>query len=197
MLRILAFYANHKLDCTESTINLLTRDVLSKMNQLPIPDEALATAHTSLVSSSPNSDLSRILEIKRWCLLRFPGSNPEVCEDRIVSIGPLAMRLVITPDHIMLPSILYYEADWYSPKNKDVVQSIRSYYREMIKMFSGDHALYVKENIADNHFEAHFSLHDFEQYLMTRYGAINTKLFAFGDGKYPKYYIDTFDDIGS
>ena len=198
MQRTLDFYANHKLDITETTINLLTRNVLSKMNELPIPDEVLVTMYKSLFSSCPNRDLSNIFKIKKWCNLSFSDNDPlisEAIKKDIVLIGPLAMRLVINPVRIILPSILYQEADWYSPQNKDIVQIIRLYYREIIKMFSGDHALYVKESIVDNHFETHFSLHDFEQYLMTRYGAIKTTLLVFNKGKYPKYYIDTFDDI--
>ena len=198
MQRILEFYANHKLDITEGAIDLLTRNILSKMNKMPIPDEVLEALHNSLVSSHPNDDLSTIFNIKKWGIYSFKDITPLISEatrNRIVSFGPLGMRLVISQGCIILPSILYEEEGWYSPQNKDVVQIIRSYYRDVIKTFSGDHALYVHQSIADNHLGTDISLHDFEQYLMTRYGAVNTKLFAFSKGKYPKYYIDTFEDI--
>ena len=111
------------------------------------------------------------------------------------------MHIVFTLHHIILPPIIYERIDWYSSMNKEKVQAIRSHFFSIINHFGGDHALYVDERIIgkfdfplDN--SEGSALKTFEQSLIARYG-ISNKSIDYAHGKYPKYYIDTFEDIKS
>jgi hypothetical protein len=146
--------------------------------------------------------LSKFANIENWYPVSFLGV-PGICKIpkiHIVSIGPMGMRLVITPDHIILPSTILGPADWYSPENKEKVMAWRNYYYAIIKLFYGDHALYVEERTADNHYRIVHkpkgaSLGIFEDYLVSRYGTPEKSMFDYPQGKFPKYYIDIFSDI--
>jgi hypothetical protein len=110
------------------------------------------------------------------------------------------MRIVFTPEHIILPSTIYERIDWYSPRNKEQVQAWRSYYYLVINHFGGDHALYVDERIVNKYYTSHHqpatvTLAAFEQTLISHYGSTKKTLFDYPHGKFPKYYIDTFADI--
>jgi hypothetical protein len=110
--------------------------------------------------------------------------------------------MVFTPHHIILPSIIYRRIDWYSPANKEQVKIIRSYYKTVIRHFGGDHALYVDERIRKKYgfpspANGKPALNTFEQTLITKYGISKKSLFDYTHGKYPKYYIDTFNDIAT
>jgi hypothetical protein len=110
------------------------------------------------------------------------------------------MRIVFTPGHIILPSIIYECVDWYSPHNKEQVQSWRSFYYSIITHFGGDHALYVDEQTINKHYNTHHkpastTLAAFEQTLISQYSTSNKSLFDYTHGEYPEYYIDTFTDI--
>jgi hypothetical protein len=112
------------------------------------------------------------------------------------------MRIVFTPGHIILPSTIYERVEWYSPNNKEQVQSWRSFFHSIITHFGGDHALYVDEQIINKHFDiyhkpASTALAAFEQTLVSQYGTSTITLFDYPHGKYPKYYIDNFTDIKS
>ena len=112
----------------------------------------------------------------------------------------MGMRIVFTPAYIILPSTICERVEWYSPHNKEQVQSWCLYYYSIITHFGGDHALYVDERIINKHYDIHHvpartALAAFEQTLQTQYGISKKSLFNYPHGKYPKYYIDTFTDI--
>jgi hypothetical protein len=112
------------------------------------------------------------------------------------------MRIVFTPGHIILPSTIYERVEWYSPRNKEQVQSWRSFFYSIITHFGGDHALYIDEQIINKHYDiyhkpASTALAAFEQTLISQYGTSTKTLFDYPHSEYPKYYIDTFMDSKS
>jgi hypothetical protein len=156
----------------------------------------------SLLLQFPDGDISAFTKIAEWCPISFPAFSDERKhpEKNIVSLGPLGMRIVFTPSHIILPSTIYERVDWYSPNNKEQVQSWRSFFFSIITHFGGDHALYVDEQIINKHYNiyhkpANTALAAFEQTLISHYGTSNKTLFNYPHGEYPEYYIDTFSDI--
>jgi hypothetical protein len=198
-LPTLEFYANHKINFEDNDIHSIEYYAITELRKIPIPEENLLAVYDSVMKRFRGRDLSKIFELDNWSPVKFrpmPGVRtfPKV---NVVTFGPMAMHLFITPHYIKLPGILYEYADWYSPDNKELVQIIRSYYHTIITHFGGDHALYVDERKADKYYtEEHAiggsALLSFEQTLKTKYGPIKKPLFSFPPGKYPKYYIDTF-----
>ena len=202
MLPILNFFGNHSLDLQEENIDELKYYVILELRKLPIPELVLQIEYSSLCKQFPGDDLSTFLNIKNWNPISFPfiPSIGKIINRNIVSIGPMGMRIVFAPHHIILPEIIYERIDWYSPMNKENIQAIRFFYYTIVNHFGGDHALYVDERIrAKFDFSFPYSngsgLSVFEQSLISRYGISNKSLFDYAHGKYPKYYIDTFSDI--
>ena len=112
----------------------------------------------------------------------------------------MGMRIVFTPEHIILPCTIYERVEWYSPRNKEQVQTWRLFFHSIITHFGGDHALYVDERIINKHYNANYTpastaLAAFEQSLISQYNTSKKTMFDYPHGKYPKYYIDTFTDI--
>jgi hypothetical protein len=125
---------------------------------------------------------------------------PPIKKTHITAIGTMGIRLVIRPQYIDLPALIYERVDWYSPQNKEKVQTIRRYYQAITSLFGGDHAVYADERITNKYFQFPniydtTALGRFEQTLITRYGTTKKTLFDYAHGKYPKYYIDHFTDI--
>jgi hypothetical protein len=199
-LPTLNFYANHTLDFVNTDIDQLKYQTIFELRKIPIPDEVLQIAHISLLSQFPDGDLSKFESIENWCPLEYPyiPSIQKVVKIHIVAIGQMGMRIVFTPQHIILPSIIYERIAWYSPSNKEKVQAIRSYYCTIINHFGGDHALYVDTRIHNKYpfppsSSGSLTLSAFEQALIERYGTTKKTLFDYPHGKYPKYYIDKFE----
>jgi len=202
VLPTLNFYANHALDFETTDYTALKNYAISELRKLPIPDDILLMEHNSLLLQFPSGDISPFTKIADWSPVSFPGTliDRKILERNIVSIGPLGMRIVFTPEYIILPSTIHERVEWYSPHNKEQVQSWRTFYYSIITHFGGDHALYVDEKITNKHYDTHHqpantALAAFEQTLISQYGSSKKTMFDYSHGKYPKYYIDTFMDI--
>jgi hypothetical protein len=202
MLPVLNFYGNHTLDFETSDHARLEYYAISELRKLPIPDEILLTERESVLSQFSGIDISAVTKIADWCPISFPGFNDEhkILKKNVVSIGPMGMRIVFTPEHIILPSSICERVEWYSPNNKEKVQVWRSFYHLIITHFGGDHALYVDDRIINKYYDIHHkpsntALAAFEQTLISQYGPSKKSLFDYVHGKYPKYYIDNFSDI--
>jgi hypothetical protein len=118
-----------------------------------------------------------LISIENWSPISFPEVQEvrHFPKENIVSIGPMCLRLVITPHFIILPQVVYERIDWYSPFNKEIVNTLRSYYFTIIKHFGGDHALYVDERIESKYCteiikKSSSVLQTFEETLTARYG---------------------------
>ena len=203
MLPTLNFYGNHTLDFENSEINDLEKYAILELRKLPIPEAVLQIVYNSLEKQFQGAALSKLSDIEDWCPVSFPG-NPDFYDKypkkNILTFGPMGMRIVITPQHIILPSIIYERIDWYSPQNKEKVEAIRQYYNTVINHFGGDHALYVDEGITkkydySEHKPKESTLGEFEQWLIARYGTNKKTLLDYAHGEYPKYYIDHFPDL--
>jgi hypothetical protein len=188
MIPVLNFYANHTLDFEHNDIASMEYHTISELSKTPIPGEVLHIVYDSLLAQFPSADLSKFTGIETWAPLSAPG----VPKIHIVLFGPMGIRFIVTPYHLILPSIIYDCVEWYSPDNKDEVQIVRSYYKALINLFGGDHALYVDENIINKHYPHKSTLNAFEQILISKYGTSQKTLFDYAHGKYPKYYIDNF-----
>jgi len=202
VLPTLNFYANHALDFETTDYTALKNYAISELRKLPIPDDILLMEHNSLLLQFPSGDISPFTKIADWSPVSFPGTliDRKILERNIVSIGPLGMRIVFTPEYIILPSTIHERVEWYSPHNKEQVQSWRTFYYSIITHFGGDHALYVDEKITNKHYDTHHqpantALAAFEQTLISLYGSSKKTMFDYLHGKYPKYYIDSFMDI--
>jgi hypothetical protein len=202
MLPTLNFFGNHTLDFENNNIDELKYYVITELRNIPIPDEVFLAAYDSIMKQFQGGDISNITDIENWVpigLPDIPGISDEM-KKRIVAVGPMCLHLIITPHHIKLPAVVYERIDWYSPQNKEIVKTLRSYYYSIISRFGGDHALYVDERITKKYYEDmpledRSALIAFEQALIARYGIIKKPIFSYSHGKYPKYYIDTFEDL--
>jgi hypothetical protein len=202
MLPILNFYGNHALDFENNDYEVLEYYTISELRKIPIPDDIYIMGFDAIRKQFPGADISNITKFTEWCPVSSPGF-PDIRKyniKNIVSLGPMAMRIVFTPEYLILPSTIYERVDWYSPLNKEQVQAWRSYYYSVINYFGGDHALYVDGRVVNKHYASHYQPADaalaaFEQTLISHYGSSKKTLFDYLHGKYPKYYIDTFADI--
>jgi hypothetical protein len=202
VLPALNFYANHALDFETADPAALKYYAISELRKLPIPDDILLMEYDTLRLQFPGVDISHLTNIAEWCPVSFPGVtiDRKILEKHIVSIGPMGMRIVFTPEHIILPSTIYERVEWYSPNNKEKVQSWRIYFYSIITHFGGDHALYVDEKIINKYYDIHHTpastaLAAFEQTLISQYGISKKTMFDYSHGKYPKYDIDNFTDL--
>jgi hypothetical protein len=123
-------------------------------------------------------------------------------DKRVVTFGPMAMRVIFTPYYIRLPSVLYEPDEWYSAKYKKDVNAIRNYYKAVIACFGGSYGLYMTERTSDKFYQTEIpffgnSEDTLEQQLISHFGTSKKTLFDYQNGKYPKYYIDKFGDIGN
>jgi len=201
VLPTLNFYANHALDFETTEHAALEYYAITELRKLPIPDDILLMEYDSLLLQFPDGDISAITKIADWSPISFPGFSDKrkLTGKNIVALGPMAMRIVFTPEHLILPSTIYERVEWYSPNNKEKVQSWRSFFYSIIAHFGGNHAVYVDEKITNKHYDIHHTptstaLAAFEQTLISQYGTSKKTMFDYSHGKYPKYYIDNFMD---
>jgi hypothetical protein len=194
MLPILNFFGNHTLDFEKHDYEQLKYYAISELRKLPVPEEILRMQYSSLMERFPANALSAFIDITEWSPVSFPrlSGDPSYLKKNIVSFGPMGMRIVFTPEYIILPSSIYQRIEWYSPNNKDKVQIWRSFYSSIVTHFGGDHALYVDERVVNKHYNTRQPLTAFEQTLKTTYGAPRKTLFEYRHGEYPKYYVDEF-----
>jgi hypothetical protein len=197
MLHYLNFFGNHNLDFENNDIDTIENNVISELRNISIPDEVLPVAYDSFIRQFCYHDMPEFWQYDAWYPISFtdrPGFG-KFPKKHIVTFGPMGLHLVITPHHIKLPAVVYERGAWYSPQNKETVQTLRSYYHTIINHFGGDHALYVDECLVDKYFnDKHLvdgsALNAFEQTLIDHYGPIKQPMFSFTANKLPKYYID-------
>jgi hypothetical protein len=196
------FFSNHNINFEDNVIEVIENYVIKELNKIPIPDALYSILEDNLISKYLGDKLAKLLSIDKW--FSFPFHQiPDIqgfLKDKIVVIGPMCMHMVITPHHIKLPELIYNKVLWYSPENKEKIQAIRSYYYSIIEHFSGSFALYATEQLwqkyfITNDFLGASTLYSFKEVLKSRYGTNKKSIYNFPHGKYPNYYIDTFNDI--
>ena len=196
----LNFYGNHSLNFENNDIDELEYFTITELRKIAIPEKILQMEYNALLLMSLRHDCSRAFKIDNWYPISINDSEVrKFPKDNVVTFGPMAMRIVINPTHITLPSSLYEPVEWYSPENKEKVQAWRSYYKTIITHFGGDHVLYVDERKTDKYFHTkvkpnEYALEAFEQTLISKYGKTKKSLFDYPQGKFPKYYIDYFGE---
>ena len=195
----LNFYGNHSLNFEDNDINDLEYYAITELRKIAIPDEILLMEYDALLLLLPRIDLSGVIEIDNWRPVSYNVPTAyNIPKVNVVSIGPMAMRIVFTHNHIILPSSIYDPVEWYSPANKEKVQAWRSYFQAIITHFGGNHALYVDNRKTDKYYNDTktnpdpSTLETFEQSLISHYGTTKKSLFDYPQGKFPKYYIDNF-----
>lgn len=196
------YWGSHAIDFENYNFEDLKYFTIYELRKIDIPEDILLMEYDSMKKQFSGYDTTRLTEIVEWSPVSFPGftDDKKYKISNILSIGPMGMSIIFTPEYIILPSTIYVREDWYSPNNKDKVQAWRSYYFEIITHFGGDHALYADQRVVNRHY---VSLHKseitafaaFEQTLIEHYGVAKKTLFDYPHGKYPKYYIDHFTDI--
>ena len=192
------FYGNHAIDFASNDYETLVNMTIPKLQEIPIPDEIYIIGNEWYRSKFPGKPISKTFYTDTWQL--FKPLDYVLFDKRVVTFGPLAMRVIFTPYYIRLPSVLYEPDEWYSAKYKKDVNAIRNYYKAVIACFGGSYGLYMTERTSDkfNDDETPFfgiSENTLEQRLVNHFGASKKTLFDYQNGKYPKYYIDRFGDI--
>ena len=199
----LNFYSNHNIDFKRHSLLDIRFHGISALRKIPFPDSLV----TVTVESYPNvfsthTSVESTLG-QEWGPVDVPGVTPHNVRNlnpRIIAFGPMVMRIILVPNHIILPSILYDREGFYSPQNKMKVHEIRKYYYRIISLYGGDRAIYVDDRVvnkfnfpADDFKSSVFK--NFENELVERYGENRKHIYSYAQGKFPRYYIDTFDDL--
>jgi hypothetical protein len=193
----LNFYGNHDIDFADNDFETLVYMTIPKLREIPIPDEMYiieAEKTRLLLQGRPVSD---IFYPDTWNPI-----NQQLPDKRVVTFGPMAMRIIFTPHYIQLPDVLYEPEEWYSTENKKDIDAIRKYYKAVIECFGGFYALYITDRTLGKFYRAGLpffgaSQLTLEQQLINHFGASKKTLFDYKTGKNPKYYIDRFGDINS
>jgi len=193
----LDFYGNHSIDFANNDFETLVKLTIPKLREIPVPDEMYIIENEKIRLMFPGQPLGKMFLLDTW----YP-INQELFDKRVVSFGPMALRIIFTPHYIRLPAVINEPAEWYSAENKTVVNAIRNYYKAVIDCFGGSYALYMLERTSDKFYQREMpffgtSADTLEQQLIRHYGASKKTLFDYKDGKYPKYYIDRFGEINT
>ena len=171
-----------------------------KINEIPIPDEIYLFHYDALYNQFKTRDLGTFYKIDKWCQMIVPDL-PEGADKypSISLLGPMGMFLFFHPEYIELPPVICDRVDFYSPYNAELVHITRTYYHAIITLFGGDHALYVEDRKFQRNYKTlpnpFDTLPSVEQYFIKRYGLNKKPLTKYSHGKYPKYYIDDFEDL--
>ncbi|MCL2186943.1 MAG: hypothetical protein FWB86_14000 [Treponema sp.] len=210
MNKEMMFFGDHKLDFKNTNIDDLEYYAISELNKIPVPAKIIDILEDHLIENHLGEGLSRLLSIDKWFSVTFPSipDTPDYLsillntKDHVNTVGPLCMHIYITPEHIELPVIFYLPYAWYSQENIEKIKVIRSYYNSIIKRFGGTHALYTFEHYWQKYYDYDNFVNGsvllgFEETLKTKFGEKKKSLFSCKQGKFPKYYIDTFSDISA
>jgi addiction module HigA family antidote len=202
MLSEMMFFGDHKIDFTNNDIESVEYNTIIELQKIPIPAVVLDILEDSLISNFLGNSLSKLVSINKWCPISFPQifGIRDFHKDCVNAVGPMCMHIIITSHHIQLPAIIYAKNDFYSPDNLENIQSIRSYYHSIIIHFGGTHALYTFERLWQKYYPVDnykngSALLGFEENLIAKYGITKKSLFKYSSDKFPRYYIDTFQDL--
>ena len=202
MLSEMMFFSDHKIDFENNDIDAVEYYAITELRKIPVPDKVLDILEDKLISNYLGKPLTRLLSIEKWSPLSFPHipGVRDFPKDCVNTVSPMCMHIIITPHHIKLPEIIYDKAEWFSPDNFEKIQSIRSYYHAIITHFGGTHALYTFERLWQKYYDEEklingSALLAFEDSLKTKYGINKKPLHKYTCDKFPRYYIDTFDDL--
>jgi len=202
MLSEMMFFSDHKIDFENKNIDAVEHYAITELRKIPVPDKVLDILEDKLISNYLGKPLTRLLSIEKWSPFSFPQIQGvrDFPKDCVNTVGPMCMHIIITPHHIKLPEIIYDRAEWFSPDNIEKIQSIRTYYHSIINHFGGTHALYTFERSWQKYYNNEnlingSALLGFEEALKLKYGVIKKPLHKYTCDKFPRYYIDTFDDL--
>jgi len=192
------FYGNHAIDFASNDYETLVNMTIPKLQEIPIPDELYIIENERARLTFPGHAFGEKFYIDTWEL--FNPIELPLFDNRVVTFGPMAMRVIFTPHYIRLPEVLYEPEEWYSTENKKDVNAIRNYYKTVIDHFGGSYGLYMTERTSDKFYQTEIpffgtSEDTLEQQLISHFGASKKTLFDYSNGKYPKYYIDKFGDM--
>ena len=192
------FYGNHNIDFANNDFETLVNMTIPKLQEITIPDELYIIENEKARLRFPGRAFGAMFYIDTWLLFRH--SDLPLLDIRVVPFGPMAMRVIFTPHYIRLPEVLYEPDEWYSAENKKDINAIRNYYKAVIAHFGGSYALYITERTSDKFYQKEMpffgnSEDALEQQLISHYGKSKKTLFDYQNGKYPKYYIDRFENI--
>jgi hypothetical protein len=194
----LEFYGNHAIDFANNDYETLVNMTIPKLQEIPIPDEIYIIENEEFRLRFPGQPFGDMFLTDTWN--HFNPINMPYFDKRVVTFGPMGMRIIFTPHYIRLPSVLYEPLEWYSAENKKEVNALRNYYKTVIDQFGGSYALYMTERTSDKFYQKEIpffgiSEDTLEQQLISHFGKSKKTLFDYQNGKYPKYYIDRFGDI--
>jgi hypothetical protein len=113
--------------------------------------------------------------------------------------GPCGFLLRISDPYIEFLAPIYNRHDWYSPDNSRDVAEWRNYFRQITVLLGGKVVLYITTAYFEKY---HVFFRDMEtgfaqkmETLKTKPGIINKPFTAYGNGKYPRYFLDNVENF--
>jgi hypothetical protein len=114
-------------------------------------------------------------------------------------IGPYGLMLRISDTYIEFMTPIYSRPDWYSPDNAQSVIEWRRYFKQIITLLGGSQALYITQAYFDKYHDffrdLNISFAEKIETIIKRHGAVNKPFTYYGNGKYPRYFLDTFTNL--
>jgi hypothetical protein len=117
----------------------------------------------------------------------------------IAAVGPYGLMLRISDTYIEFLTPVYSRTEWYSPDNHQDVIEWRKCFKQIIALMGGSEAIYITQAYFEKHHDffrdLNYSFSEKIETLVKKHGAANKPFTHYGNGKYPRYFLDTFLDL--
>jgi hypothetical protein len=146
--------------------------------------------------------LKTVQKNDRWQFSDFSLNGFHGITDKrkvIAVVGPYGLMLRISNTYMEFLTPIYNRTEWYSPDNSVTVTEWRKYFRQIITLLGGSEALYITQAYFDKYHPFFQDMNTtFSQKIETlikKHGPINKPFTHYGNGKYPRYFLDDFTKL--
>jgi hypothetical protein len=194
----MVFLANHGIDFSGSKRDVLSM-VGSRLSCFHCENPQFFNAYKQNASKDCNPLIHRFND-DHWQYADFSldvllgKSDPRKV---FIFGGPYGFLLRISDPYIEFLAPIYNRHDWYSPDNSRDVAEWRSYFRQITVLLGGKVVLYITTAYFEKY---HAFFRDMDtsftqklETLKTKHGVINKPFTAYGNGKYPRYFLDNVE----
>jgi hypothetical protein len=196
----MAFLGSHDIDFSGSKKNIIDM-IASRLSGFKIENlqffidyEQAFFADFEYLKTVPRKD--------RWEFSDFSFSGFLGITDKrkvIAAIGPYGLMLRISDTYMEFIAPIYNRTEWYSPDNTVTVTVWRNYFKQIITLMGGNEALYITQAYFDKYHPFFQDMNTtFSQKIETltkKHGPINKPFTHYGNGKYPRYFLDNFTNL--